>query len=92
MRLGVEMGSGPLAHPPACPERRTGRPCVLALAHECLTHRPTPACLAWGPEALGLGARAGQWLHSCCEPQAPIVPVDTAYLRAVILALTPWGA
>lgn len=84
----MEVGSGPMAHTPACPERGSGRPCVLALAHERLTHRPTPACLAWGPAALGLGARAGQWLHSGCQPQAPIVPVDTACLRASILALT----
>lgn len=76
----------------AHPEMGSSRLCVLALAHERLTHRPTPACLAWRPEALGLGPRAGQWLHSGCQPQAPIVPVDTAYLRAAILALTPWGA
>lgn len=73
-------------------EKGSSQPCVLALAHERLTHRPTPACLAWGPEALGLAARARQWLHSGCLPQALIVPVDTACLRAVILALTPQGA
>lgn len=92
VRLCVEVGSGPSALQPAFPEKGSSRPCVLALAHERLTHRPTPACPAWGPEALGLGARAGQWLHSGCQPQALIVPVDTACLRAVILALTPQGA
>lgn len=54
VRLCVEVGSGPLAHQLACPEKESSRPCVLALAHERLTHRPTPAfpglrtCGPWG--------------------------------------------
>ena len=61
------MGSGLVAHPSACPERGSGRLCVLALAHERLTHRPTPACPAWGPEALGLGGRPCR-----CSGRSPV--------------------
>lgn len=88
MRSGMEVGS---AHqPPAQSGEAAG--CVLALAHGRLTHQPTPARLAWGPEALGLGTRAGQWVHSGYQLQSPIVLMDTACLRAKILALTPQGA